>query len=48
MKRIKEKSRRIVKYWRVRYQQASGDERMWVGLYVLAVLAFAWWVMLVF
>jgi hypothetical protein len=48
MKRVKEKSRRIVKYWRIRYQQASGNERMFVGLYVLAMLAYAWWTILVF
>jgi hypothetical protein len=48
MKRVKEKSRRIVKYWRIRYQQASEKERMFVGLYVLAMLAYAWWAMLVF
>ena len=48
MKQVKEKSRRIVKYWRIRYQQASGKERMFGGLYVLAMLAYAWWAMLVF
>jgi hypothetical protein len=48
MKQIKEKSRRIVKYWRIRYQQANGKERMFAGLYVLAMLAYAWWAMMVF
>lgn len=47
MKQIQEKSRRIVKYWRVRYRQASGKERMFVGLYVLSMLAYVWWAMLV-
>ena len=48
MNRIKEKSRRIVKYWRVRYRQASENERLWLGVFVLAMLAYAWWAMLVF
>lgn len=48
MKRIKEKSRRIVKYWRVRYKQASGKERVFMGMYVLTMLAYVWWAMLIF
>jgi hypothetical protein len=48
MKRIKEKSRRIVKYWRIRYQQASGRERLSVGMFVMMLLTYVWWAMLVF
>lgn len=47
MKRIQDKSRRIVKYWRVRYRQASGKERLYLGMYVMTVLAYAWWAMVV-
>jgi len=48
MNRIKDKFKRIVKYWRVTYKQAGGRERLFVGMYVLTMLAYAWWAMLVF
>jgi hypothetical protein len=48
MKWKKEKFKRIVKYWRVKYQQASGNERLFAGMFVLMMLAYAWWAMLVF
>jgi hypothetical protein len=48
MKRIKEKSQRLVKYWRVRYQQASGKERLSLGMFVMMMLAYTWWAMLAF
>ncbi len=47
MKRIQEKSKRIVKYWRVRYRQANEHDRLFVGMYVLMMLVYAWWAMLV-
>ena len=47
MKRIKEKFERIVKYWRIRYRQASGRERFYLGLYTALMLTYAWWVILV-
>lgn len=48
MKQIKDKSKRIVKYWRVRYMQASGRDRVFMGIYTLTVLIYAWWVFLLF
>ena len=47
MKRIKEKYKRIVKYWRVSYEQASGSDRLVMGMCTLAMLVYAWWVLLV-
>ncbi len=46
MKRIKEKSKRILKYWRISYQQASERERLFMGVYTLMVLAYVWWAIL--
>lgn len=48
MKRIKEKFKRTVKYWRITYLQASGNDRLSVGMLVMVMLAYAWWVILVF
>ena len=48
MKRIKEKSKRIIKYWRITYQQASENDRLIVGLFFMVMLAYIWWAMLVF
>jgi hypothetical protein len=48
MKQIKEKFRRTVKYWRISYRQASGRDRLLMGMYALMVLVYAWWMMLVF
>jgi hypothetical protein len=47
MKRIKEKFRRMVKYLRVSYQQASLDQRMLMGMGALVMVVYAWWVVLV-
>ena len=38
MKQIEEKLKRTVKYWRISYQQASGRDRLYVGLFSLLVL----------
>ena len=48
MKRIKEKYKRIVKYWRVSYKQASGRERLVLGVFTLMMLTYMWWAMLAF
>ena len=48
MKQIKEKFKRKVKYWRVSYMQASGRDRLSIGLFALLMLAYAWWVIVVF
>jgi hypothetical protein len=47
MKRIEEKFRRTVKYWRISFKQASGRDRLYLGLFGLTVLVYAWWVMVV-
>jgi hypothetical protein len=47
MKRIKEKLNRTLKYWRVSYRQASGKDRLFIGMCALVMLVYAWWVMLV-
>ena len=47
MKQIKEKLKRIAKYWHVRYKQASGRDRLFAGMYTLMVLVYAWWMILV-
>lgn len=46
MKRIKDKFKRSVKYLRVSYQQASGRERLSLGMFVLMMLTYVWWTML--
>jgi len=48
MKRIEEKFKRKVKYWRISYQQASGRDRLYWGLFSLLILVYAWWLLLVF
>jgi hypothetical protein len=44
MRRFKDKTRRFVKYWSVRYKQASGQERLHLGV-VMLMVAYVWWVM---
>ena len=48
MKRIKEKFKRTVKYLRVSYMQASGRDRLSLGMFVVVMLTYTWWVILVF
>lgn len=47
MKRIEEKLKRKMKYWRISYLQASGRERLSFGLYGLLILIYFWWYLLV-
>jgi hypothetical protein len=47
MKQIEEKLKRKVKYWRISYMQASGRDRLYMGLYGIVILVYAWWVFLV-
>ena len=46
MKQIEEKVKRTVKYWRISYKQASGRDRLLLGLYSVLILVYAWWYML--
>ncbi|HSL29125.1 MAG TPA: hypothetical protein VK900_08000 [Anaerolineales bacterium] len=47
MKQIEDKLKRKVKYWRVSYQQASGRERLSIGMFALLMLVYTWWVFLI-
>jgi hypothetical protein len=47
MKRIEEKLKRKVKYWRISYLQASGRERQALGLFGMLLLTYVWWAILV-
>jgi hypothetical protein len=47
MKQIEEKFKRTVKYWRISYKQASGRDRLYMGLFSLLVLIYAWWIMVI-
>lgn len=46
-KNIEEKLKRKVKYWRISYKQASGRDRLYLGLYGLLILIYVWWVFIV-
>ena len=48
MKHIKEKFKRIMKYLRISYRQASGPDRLFMGMFGLLMLVYAWWVAMVF
>lgn len=45
MKQNKEKFRRAVKYWRVRYMQASTQDRVAVAMFAGIMLTYIWWLM---
>jgi len=47
MKRIEEKFKRLVKYWSISYKQASGRDRLAIGMFLM-LLAYEWWLILVF
>ena len=46
MKQLEAKFKRKVKYWRISYRQASGQNRSFLGLYGLVILVYAWWYLL--
>lgn len=46
-KRINEKLKRTVKYWRVRYQQSNERERLNLYLFAFVVLSYTWWLLIV-
>ena len=43
MKQKKEKFRRVVKYWRVRYIQARKEDRMAAAMFIVVMLTYIWW-----
>ena len=47
MKQIEEKLKRKMKYLRVSYHQASGRDRLYLGLYSVLILVYLWWYVLV-
>ena len=48
MKRIEEKLKRKVKFWRVSYLQASGRERLSMGMFAVLILVYMWWASVIF
>ncbi|HEX2998252.1 MAG TPA: hypothetical protein VHP14_25735 [Anaerolineales bacterium] len=46
MKQIKEKYRRVTKYWRVVYKQSSERQRLLLGAFAFMMLTYFWWAML--
>lgn len=48
MKRFEEKLKRTVKYWRVSYLQASGRDRLSLGMFMLLMLVYMWWFSLIY
>ncbi len=47
MKQIEEKLKRKMKYLRISYKQASGRDRLSLGLYSVLILVYLWWYFLV-
>jgi len=47
MKRIEEKFKRKVKYWRISLMQASGRDRMSLGMFMVLILVYMWWVSII-
>jgi len=47
MKQIEEKLKRKMKYLRISYKQASGRDRLSLGLYSVLILIYVWWYFLV-
>lgn len=48
MKRIEEKLKRKVKFWRVSYLQASERERLSLGMFTVLILIYMWWASVIF
>ena len=45
MRQKKDKFRRVVKYWRVRYLQASTQDRVAIAMFAGVMLTYIWWVL---
>ena len=48
MKQFEEKLKRKMKYWRVSYLQASGRDRLSMGMFMLLMLVYMWWFSLIY
>ena len=46
-KRLNEKFKRTIKYWRVRYQQTSARDRLNLSLFAFLMIAYTWWMFMV-
>ena len=47
MKRLEEKLKRTMKYWRVSYFQASGRDRLSLGMFMVLIFVYMWWFSLI-
>ena len=47
MKRLEEKLKRTVKYWRISYQQSREKDRLSIAMFTLVMLVYMWWASLV-
>lgn len=47
MKPMKEKLRRIIKYWSISYQQTRERDRLHIGMFAVVMIIYTWWVILV-
>jgi hypothetical protein len=47
MKPIKEKLKRILKYWCISYQQSRERDRLSIAMFAVLMLVYAWWVIVV-
>ena len=47
MKRLEEKLKRTVKYWRISYQQSGEKDRLSMAMFALLMLVYVWWVILI-
>lgn len=45
MKKLKDRIRRKIKYYRVGFHQASKEDRVGLGMSALGVLVYVWWVL---
>lgn len=47
MKPIKEKLKRIVKYWSISYQQAQQRDRISLAMFAVVMIVYTWWTFLI-
>ena len=47
MKPIKEKLKRIVKYWSISYQQTQQRDRVFMAMFAVVMIVYTWWAFLV-
>ena len=47
MKPLKEKLRRIVKYWCITYQQSQQKDRLSLAMFAVVMIVYTWWAFLI-